>query len=93
LARFREGQFDEAIKVMNGEAASVMGPSPRLILAMVQSQKGQHDQARETLAAAILAYDWSELKADNHDAWIAHTLRRQAEAMVSLDQPAVREEK
>ena len=51
LARYRQGRFDDAIKLMNGEAASVMGPSPRLVLAMAQHQKGQKDQARKTLAA------------------------------------------
>ena len=73
---------------MNGEAASVMGPSPRLILAMAQYQKGQEDEARKTLAAAIASYDWSAAKADNHDAWIAHILRREAEALsLSLERP------
>ena len=28
LARYRQGRFDDAIKLMTGEAASVMGPSP-----------------------------------------------------------------
>ena len=63
LARYRQGRFDDAIKLMTGEAASVMGPSPRLVLAMAQYQKGQKDQARKTLAAAILSYDWSAAKA------------------------------
>ena len=44
---------------MNGEAASVLGPSPRLVLAMAQYQKGEKDQARKTLAAAIASYDWN----------------------------------
>jgi serine/threonine-protein kinase len=82
LARFRQGQFDEAIKLMHGEAASVMGPSPRLILAMAQHQNGQMDEAKKTLTAAISSYDWSASKAVNHDAWIAHILRREAEAMI-----------
>jgi hypothetical protein len=52
-------------------------------------RKGQNEQSRETLAAAILSYDWSEAKADNHDAWIAHILRREAEAMSRLNEPTV----
>ena len=88
LARYRQGRFDDAIKLMTGEAASVMGPSPRLILAMAQHQKGEKDQARKTLAAAIASYDWSASKADNHDAWIAHILRREAEALILPDPPA-----
>jgi eukaryotic-like serine/threonine-protein kinase len=82
LARYRQGRFDEAIKLMNGEAASIMGPSPRLILALAQYHKGLKDQASETLAAAVSSYDWSASKADKHDAWIAHILRREAEAMI-----------
>jgi tetratricopeptide (TPR) repeat protein len=88
LARYRQGRFDDAIKLMNGEAASVMGPSPRLVLALAQYQKDQKDQARKTLAAAIASYDWSAPKADSHDAWIAHVLRREAEALILSDLPA-----
>jgi tetratricopeptide (TPR) repeat protein len=93
LARYREGRFDDAIKLMTGEAASVMAPCPRLLLAMAQFQNGQQEEARESLAAAISSYDWSESKADNHDAWIAHILRREAEAMLQLDKPADRDDK
>ncbi|MFN0021724.1 MAG: protein kinase domain-containing protein [Pirellulaceae bacterium] len=82
LARYRQGRLDDAIKLMNGEAASVMRPSPGIILAMAQHQKGQLDEARKTLAAAIASYDWSAAKAVNHDAWIAHILRREAEAQI-----------
>jgi eukaryotic-like serine/threonine-protein kinase len=88
LARYRQSRFDDAIKLLTGEATSVMGPSPPLILAMAQHQKGQKDQARQTLAAAIASYDWSAAKADNHDAWIAHILRRQAEMLILPDLPA-----
>jgi eukaryotic-like serine/threonine-protein kinase len=90
LARYRQGRFDDAIKSMRGQAASVMGPCPRLVLAMAQYQKGQKDQARKILAAAVASYDWSASKADNHDAWIAHILRREAEAMILSKQPGVR---
>ena len=82
LARYRQGRFDDAIKLMTGEAASVMGPCPRLILAMAQFQKGQQDAARESLAAAISSYDWGESKADNVDALIAHIFRREAETLI-----------
>jgi hypothetical protein len=51
-ARYRQGRFDDSIKLMTGEG-SVMRPSPRLVLAMAQYQKGQKDQARKTLAAAV----------------------------------------
>jgi tetratricopeptide (TPR) repeat protein len=82
LARYRQGRFDDAISLMNGDAASVLGPSPRLVLAMAQYQKGQKDPARKTLAAAVLSYDWSTAKADNHESWIAHILRHEAESLI-----------
>ena len=85
LAHYRRGRFDDAIKLMNGEAASVMGPSPRLVLAMAQYQKGQKDQARKTLAAAAASHDWNDVKATNHDGWITHILRREAEALIGAD--------
>lgn len=90
LADYRLGQYDDAIALMNGKAAKAeyMGPSQRLITAMAQYQNGQKDQARKTLAAAIASYDWSESKADNHDAWIAHILRREAEALIVPDMAA-----
>jgi serine/threonine-protein kinase len=87
LARYRQGRFDEAVKLMTGDAASVLGPSPRLVLAMAQYQKGQKDQARTTLAAAVACYDWNPAKANNHDAWIAHVLRLEAESLLKADLP------
>jgi serine/threonine-protein kinase len=88
LARYRQGQLDEAIELMNGEAGSVMVPSPRLILAMAQYQKGEAEEARKSLAAAISSYDWTLSKAEHHDAWIAHILRREAEALISPTPPS-----
>ena len=72
---------------MNG-AAPVMGPCPRLVLAMAQHQNGQKDQARKTLAAVIASNDWTPAKATIHDVWIAHILRREAEALIMPELPA-----
>jgi serine/threonine-protein kinase len=84
LGQYRQRRFDDAIKLMSGEAASVMGPCPRLVLAMAQYQKGQKDEARKALAAAFASYDWTVEKAGDQDTWIAHVLRREAEALISL---------
>ena len=54
---------------------------------MAQYQKGQKDQARKTLAAAVASHDWNAAKATNHDAWIAHILRREAEALIGAVRP------
>ncbi len=85
LARYRQGRFEDAIKLMNGEAASVLGPGPRLVLAMAQSKSGQKNEARETLAAALKSYDWNPAKATIPDAWLIHVLRREAEATILHD--------
>lgn len=96
LAHYRRGQFDDALATMTGDAskaAEYMGPSPRLVAAMALCQKEQKDEARKLLAAAVLSYDWSAEKATTREAWIAHILRREAEAMIQLNEPAVREDK
>jgi serine/threonine-protein kinase len=82
LAEYRQGRLASAISLLEGEASRVMGPSPRLILAMAQYHQGKNKQARKTLAGAILAFDWSPAQADYRDVWIAHILRREAEALI-----------
>jgi hypothetical protein len=34
------------------------------------------------LMAAVQSYDWSPAKADNHESWIAHIVRREAESLI-----------
>jgi serine/threonine-protein kinase len=88
LAEYRQGRLDSAISVMAGEASKVMGPAPRLIVAMAQHRQGRPQQARKTLAAAIVAFDWSASQADTRDIWISHILRREAEALILPNLPA-----
>jgi serine/threonine-protein kinase len=82
LAEYRHGHLACAISLMEGEASKVMGPAPRLVLAMAQYDQGQKKQARNTLARAVVAFDWSAAEADSRDVWIAHILRREAEARI-----------
>jgi serine/threonine-protein kinase len=88
LAEYRQGRLAGAISLMEGEASRVMGPAPRLILAMAQHAQGQKTQARKTLATAIVAFDWSAAQADSRDVWICHILRREAEALILPNLPA-----
>src|SRR5262249_35732319 len=53
LAEYRQGQYDRAIGAMRGDASRVLGPAPRLVLAMALHRKGQSAQARRMLAAAV----------------------------------------
>jgi serine/threonine-protein kinase len=82
LAEYRYGRWDGAIWMMQEGALPVMGPAPRLVVAMAQHRRGQKEAARKALAAAVLASDWSAARADHQDAWIWHVLRREAEAMI-----------
>ncbi len=88
LAEYREGKFGQAIATMRGDASRVDGPITRLVLAMALHQDGQFAEARKTLAAAILSYDWKAIQAHDHDAWICHVLRREAEGLILPKLPA-----
>ena len=93
LAEYRLGRFASAIAVLEGAHAKLKEPTPRLVVAMAQHRLGQKDKALKTLAAAVLSFDWSAAKADSHDPWIAHLLRREAEAMILPNLPAFLEGK
>src|SRR5260221_9341723 len=67
---------------MSTDAADVLGPSPRLLIAMAQHRSGQREDARKTLAAEIISFDWGLAQAVSRDHWIWHVLRREAEAMI-----------
>jgi serine/threonine-protein kinase len=84
LADYRQGQFDRAIATMQGDASGVLGPAPRLVVALSLHRSGQATEARKALAAAILAHDWRAMKdhARYQNGWIYHILRREAEAMI-----------
>jgi serine/threonine-protein kinase len=84
LAEYRQGQFDRAIATMQGDASGVLGPAPRLVLALSLHRRGQAREARKTLVAAILAHDWRamQVRARDQNGWIYHILRREAEAMI-----------
>jgi serine/threonine-protein kinase len=82
LAAHRQGQFDQAISAMRGDAASVLGPSPKLVLAMALHRKGQTQAARKELASAVLSHDWTANQVRDQHGCIAHSLRREAEVII-----------
>jgi tetratricopeptide (TPR) repeat protein len=88
LGEYRQGRFDQAIATMRGEASRVGGPIAPLVLAMALRQDGQLAEARKTLAAAILSYDWRPTQARDSVAWIRHVLRREAEDLILPNLPA-----
>jgi eukaryotic-like serine/threonine-protein kinase len=85
LADYRSGRYERAIATMRGEASGVLGPAPRLVLAMALYRDGHPDEARKTFAAAAASHDWSASRVRDQDDWIYHVLRREAEAMIVPD--------
>jgi serine/threonine-protein kinase len=49
---------------------------------MAQYRKGETEEARKTLAAEIIGFDWSKPRVLSRDDWIWHVLRREAETTV-----------
>jgi serine/threonine-protein kinase len=88
LAEYRQGRFDRAISAMRGDASSVLGPSPKLVLAMALHQTGRADEARKTLASAVVSHDWTANRVLDQHGCIIHSLRREAEAMILPNLPA-----
>jgi serine/threonine-protein kinase len=88
LADYRRGRLDSAISVLQGDASGVMGPCPRLVLALAHHDRGEEKPARQALAAAVVAFDWSAAEADGRDVWICHILRREAEGRILPNLPA-----
>ena len=87
MAEYRRDRFDSAISILTGDAGGVMGPAPRLVIAMAEYRKGDPGAARKTLAAEMVAFDWGPEQAGSRDDWIFHVLRREAEMMIIPDLP------
>lgn len=85
LAEFRSGQDDRAVASMRGEASGVLGPAPGLVLAMAQHRLGHVEEGRKAFEAAVASHDWEPSRVLDQNDWIYHSLRREAEAMISPD--------
>ncbi len=57
---------------------------------MALHRSGRPTEARKTLAAAVLAYDWRATQVQAHDqnGWVYHVLRREAESTILPNLPA-----
>ena len=89
LAEYRQGRPQQAVPLLEESAALLANRAgPRLALAMAQFRSGGPAEARQTLAAAVRAYNWMESQADHPTAWVSHVLRREAEALILPDLPA-----
>jgi eukaryotic-like serine/threonine-protein kinase len=88
LAEYRRNSLRSAIAILEGEASHVMGPAPRIVLAMARYRSGEREEARRTLASAVIDHDWRAASADVREIWMYHALRREAEAMLFPNLPA-----
>jgi serine/threonine-protein kinase len=84
LAEYRRGRPEQAIPWLQEATAAHIDHRmiPRLVLAMAQYRCGRQPEARQTLAAALEEYDWSETRAGVVGDWIYHVLRREAEELI-----------
>jgi serine/threonine-protein kinase len=57
-------------------------------MAMALHRNGQANEARKTLASAVLSYDWTANQVRDIHGCIYHVLRREAEAMILPNLPA-----
>jgi serine/threonine-protein kinase len=83
LAEYRAGNLESALTLLDGDVLRILGPTPRLLLAMVQHRLGKKDAARDSLRTATAAYDWDVKKATYREAWMYHLLRREAETVLA----------
>jgi eukaryotic-like serine/threonine-protein kinase len=88
LAEYRRNHLQQATRLLRLSADAGVRVESLLLLAMIQHRAGQTQEARETLIAALRSYDWSELRATDHQAWIAHVLRREAQGLIVPNVPA-----
>ncbi|MDB5384870.1 MAG: pknB 3 [Planctomycetaceae bacterium] len=82
LAEYREHRFDSAITILQSDVSIILGPSPKLVMAMAQYRLGKHDEARRTFARAVCNFDWRAVKCNNREVWLYHLLRREAERLM-----------
>ena len=88
LAEYRRNNLRNSIAILEGEASRVLGPAPRIVRAMVLYRRGDHEEARQALALAIIDHDWRATPPDEREVWVFHLLRREAEAMIFPNLPA-----
>ncbi|MFL5340442.1 MAG: tetratricopeptide repeat protein [Gemmataceae bacterium] len=91
LAEYRQGRAAQAVPLRRESAALLPNRAgPRLALAMALFQSGSPKEARQTLAAAVRAYNWQEARADHTTLWVSHVLRHEAEALILPNPPPFR---
>ncbi len=83
LAEYRAERLEAALALLDWDTLRILGPAPRLLLAMVQHGLGKADAAGDTFNAAAASYVWDPKKATDREAWMYHLLRREAETVLA----------
>jgi serine/threonine-protein kinase len=83
LAEYRAGRLESALTLLDADTQRILGPAPRLLLAMVQHRSGKAVAARDSFRAAVASYVWDAKSATDREAWMFHLLRREAETVLA----------
>jgi tetratricopeptide (TPR) repeat protein/predicted Ser/Thr protein kinase len=81
LAEYRHERWDRAASALQGAPSTILGPAPKLLLAMIRYRQGQVEEARE-LFKTTTSHDWNLTNALAREAWLYHILRREAAQIV-----------
>jgi hypothetical protein len=84
LAEYRQERLPQALewltKALNRPKWKGMVTPARLVQALARHRAGQVEEARRTLTAEVGSSNWSS--PNDHNLWIMHILRREAEALI-----------
>ncbi len=80
LSACRQERFDEAVKLLRGDAASILPPGPDLLLAITHFRMEQRTQALKALARAQSNLDQRHPEV-TRESWLFEILRREAEEL------------
>ncbi len=86
LAEYRAGRFEVAREYLDNGTLQVLGPAPRLLLAMIQHQLNRQEDALQNYKAALASYNWNLDLTAPADNWRFHLLRRETEAVLKISQ-------
>ena len=82
LAEYRRNNVGNSITILEGKASKVLGPAPRIVLAMARYRRGDREEAAsdERWLRPSSTTHLAKRRARNEmEIWIYHVLRREAE--------------
>ena len=89
LAAYRQGNYSAVLPVPSDSDDVEAAMCWRLLVAMAQHRMKRDREALHTFSQAVASFDWRIRKAGSNEAWLAHILRREAEAAIVPRLPAM----